>query len=845
MQPLDQTEEKDEFLYPGDVWSGFLGKAYKEKLDDFLKKGISESQFKNMKIIDDEIYTFLEWKQKNSPIAYEAILEDVEADDERHLSFVTGFPFLEGKKQKMEITCIRDHEDNNRLEGYIGLSFVEDAQDLLAYNPCFALQRSVFSHIKPNKKKQHFANVCVAGLALSIKKSPRKIIKVNKGGFYEVSLKEFLEKNPDKTQADFPYAKVDASHMSALFHKAIKDEYEFVSDIYSVKKFKFNDMEFYQLEIEVLRNIETDKGMKIFLYVNKELLGKYEPKVKDNIHGLMQLTAYLDEKECSKILEASKEDAEIITSNGRVKYKVEIPLTDDEHSNGLAFRDSLKEQTGMLYVRDCYTTSMFTPQTKLPVDFIFTDLCGNILKIARDVEPLSYESHKCKNCRAVLEINKGEADKLGIKEGDILVHRFLYPPKKYGQLTVKDADCYYRYGRDLYAEKNGILHLYSYKSHVWFDEKSTRQRKELTMRIANCIKMGIPKIEITAAEAERLMNEYENELHSDYATSLKRYYRAGEKLFYSHDEINDIYKLYSFEKGWINMHWIRNEHRELVLNKAKAQRITSKEVENLIDEYRFEVERHNFQEDIDNLADLMYYEGGSPHWEFYIAPDNTLWRMFEKKNEYQTFDPAKNYWSAHLEKKKTKKEIERAKQGKKIDFIEAIEKCKEQAKSYRRKNNPHEKMATVSLWVNMESEKAIEIEEEFLYKLAKAYNTYDCSELEKYLADDVTYDSTWVLDQLKSKTQYLDYLRGKLNTMNRTGTKTNFVMMHKRNHGKPVLMVSPEIPEGGYGAFTAEADENGLIKAVHITPASFYAPLICKDEEKYQQFIKISEESKK
>lgn len=840
-----KKEEKDEFLYPGDVWSGFLGKDYKDKVEDFLKKGVSEAQYKDMKIIDGEVYTFLEWKPKASPIAYEAILEDVDIEDKKHLSFVAGFPFLEGKKQKMEITCLKGHEDHEHLEGYMGLSFISDAQDMMAYNPCYALQRSVFYHIKPNKKKQRFANVSVSGLALSIKKTPRKIIKVDKGGFYEVTLKEFLEKNPDKTQADFPYAKVDASHMSALFGKEIKDEYEYVSDIYSVKKFKFNDMDFYQLEIEVLRDIETDKGMKIYLYVNKELLGKYEPKVKDNIQGVMQLTAYLDDKECSKILEASKEDAEIITSKGRVKYKVEIPLTDDEFSTGLAFRDSLDKQTGMLYLHHHYTASMFTPQTKVPVDFIFTDLCGNILKIARDVKPLSYESHRCENCKAVLEINKGEADKLGIKEGDILVHRFLNPSQNYGQLTIKDADCYYRYGRDLYAEKNGILYLYSYKAHVWFDEKSTHQEKELAMRVANSIKMRIPKIEITAAEAERLMNEYEDELRSDYAKTLKRYYRSGETLFYSHDEIKDTYKLYSFEKGWISMYWLRNQHRTLVLNKAKAQRLTSEEVEKLIDEYRFDVERHNFAEDIDNLADLLYYDEGNPRWEFYIAPDGTLWRMYENKHEYQTFDAAKNCWTGGFENWKKTDEIEKAKQGKKLDFLKAIEKCKELAISYRKNNKPNEKVSTFSLWVGAESEKAIEIEEEFLNKLAKAYNTYDCSELDKYLADDVTYDSTWVLDQMKSKTQYLDYLRGKLNTMKRTNTKTNFVMMHKRNHGKPVLMLSPEIPEGGYGAFTAEANEEGLIKAVHITPAAFYAPLVCKDEEKYQQFIKIAEESKK
>lgn len=34
------TEKEDEFLYPGDVWSGFLGRDYQNKVEDFLRKGV-------------------------------------------------------------------------------------------------------------------------------------------------------------------------------------------------------------------------------------------------------------------------------------------------------------------------------------------------------------------------------------------------------------------------------------------------------------------------------------------------------------------------------------------------------------------------------------------------------------------------------------------------------------------------------------------------------------------------------------------------------------------------------------------------------------------------------------
>lgn len=672
------TEKEDEFLYPGDVWSGFLGRDYQNKVEDFLRKGVAEAKYKDMKLIYNELYTFLEWKPKGSPIAYEAILEDVVHNNERHLSFLCGFPFLEGKKQKLEITSIRGHKEHNRLEGYIGLSFIPDAQDMLAYNPLFALQRPVFYHMQKDKKGKYKANVCVAGLALSIKKTPRKIITVDKGGFYEVMLKEFLEKNPGKTKADFPCPKVDASRMSALLGKDIKDEYEYVSDIYSVKKFKFNDTEYYQLEIEVLRDVETDKGMKIYLYVNKELLGKYEPKVKDNIQGMLQLSAYLDEEECKKIMEASMEDGEIITEKGRFKYKLEIPATDDEFSNGLAFRDSLPAQTGMLYMYDDELVSMFTPQTKIPVDYIFIDMCGNIIKIARDVKPLSREMHRCFNTTAVLEINKGEANKFGMKEGDILLNKRLTPNYDYGKLTIKDADCYYRYDKDLYAEKNGTLYFYSYKSHAWYDAERTHQEENLGNRMANCREMGIERIDLSAAETEHLMNKYENELRSDYAKTLKRFFRLREKLFYSQDLINNTYQLYTYKKGWINMDWISNPHRTFILNSKIALKVTSKDVDTLVKKYQKEAKKNNYKDDFDILTRMHYYDDGDPDNEYYLVLGGTLWCINEKNKTYQTFHDGKKEWTdMDWLGDKLAHEVECAKHlGKRLDYGEMLETLK-------------------------------------------------------------------------------------------------------------------------------------------------------------------------
>lgn len=125
-------EEKDEFLYPGDVFVGILGEDCKYKIEDFLKKVIAKARYKNMKLIYNKLYTFLEWKPKGSSMAYEAILEDVVHNGERHLSFVCGFPFLEGKKQKMEITCIQGHKEHNTFKnGWTDVDWLSDAHKVI------------------------------------------------------------------------------------------------------------------------------------------------------------------------------------------------------------------------------------------------------------------------------------------------------------------------------------------------------------------------------------------------------------------------------------------------------------------------------------------------------------------------------------------------------------------------------------------------------------------------------------------------------------------------------------------------------------------------------------------
>ena len=106
-------------------------------------------------------------------------------------------------------------------------------------------------------------------------------------------------------------------------------------------------------------------------------------------------------------------------------------------------------------------------------------------------------------------------------------------------------------------------------------------------------------------------------------------------------------------------------------------------------------------------------------------------------------------------------------------------------------------------------------EVEFLNKLAEAYTNYDASVIEEYLADDMHYASMWVFHEMTSKEEYLDYLRGKLETMINAGSKFNFRIVDGRQHNKG-LMVDDQ------AGFVVDFDDNGKVKLLNITYRTFF-----------------------
>ena len=113
----------------------------------------------------------------------------------------------------------------------------------------------------------------------------------------------------------------------------------------------------------------------------------------------------------------------IETANGRHVFTVELALSDRQQMQGLMFRRSLAPDAGMLFDYKTPTQiTMWMKNTFIPLDMIFIGADGRIVHIAERAVPQSEEIiPSVKPARAVLEVNAGTAQRLGIKVGDKVI----------------------------------------------------------------------------------------------------------------------------------------------------------------------------------------------------------------------------------------------------------------------------------------------------------------------------------------------------------------------------------------------------------------------------------------
>ena len=116
----------------------------------------------------------------------------------------------------------------------------------------------------------------------------------------------------------------------------------------------------------------------------------------------------------------------VATQAGEHLFRAELATTPAEQSQGLMYREHLKPDAGMLFVfQPPRRVGFWMKNTLIPLDMLFVDAGGRIVAIEAEVAPHSLDSRgPGVPVAAVLEINGGLAERLGIRVGD----RLRVPP---------------------------------------------------------------------------------------------------------------------------------------------------------------------------------------------------------------------------------------------------------------------------------------------------------------------------------------------------------------------------------------------------------------------------------
>lgn len=115
----------------------------------------------------------------------------------------------------------------------------------------------------------------------------------------------------------------------------------------------------------------------------------------------------------------------LVTAGGKHPYRVELARTPEEQARGMMFRTRLARGEGMLFPFDPPREAAFWMEnTPLPLDLVFIGTDGRVLNIAARAVPYSRAMIPSRGvAAAVLELNGGEAARIGLKPGDRALYR--------------------------------------------------------------------------------------------------------------------------------------------------------------------------------------------------------------------------------------------------------------------------------------------------------------------------------------------------------------------------------------------------------------------------------------
>jgi len=140
---------------------------------------------------------------------------------------------------------------------------------------------------------------------------------------------------------------------------------------------------------------------------------------------VLSITSCKEDKAITPVKVDFKKEGELTLFKGTTDtiikvFNIEIAKTDYEIQTGLMYRDSMKDDQGMLFVfNDVQMRSFYMKNTRIPLDLIFFDHNKRIVSFQENAKPMDENSLQSNTpAQFVLEVNAGTAQKLLLDVGD-------------------------------------------------------------------------------------------------------------------------------------------------------------------------------------------------------------------------------------------------------------------------------------------------------------------------------------------------------------------------------------------------------------------------------------------
>lgn len=116
------------------------------------------------------------------------------------------------------------------------------------------------------------------------------------------------------------------------------------------------------------------------------------------------------------------QDLAIVTDHGAQHFSVELATTPAERELGLMYRQNMAADAGMLFIYPGeQEVAFWMKNTLIPLDMLFIGADGRIRRIEERTIPLTETPiSSIYPVKAVLEVNGGTVERLGIHPGDVV-----------------------------------------------------------------------------------------------------------------------------------------------------------------------------------------------------------------------------------------------------------------------------------------------------------------------------------------------------------------------------------------------------------------------------------------